>query len=98
MRRLAIIVTLSLLLSPSASPAGAAFTTPPPTVQTSRQYADKIRLFEKEARRQMELDQIPGLTIGFVKDGFTWVRGFGYADLENKTPMRAESAYRLASV
>jgi CubicO group peptidase (beta-lactamase class C family)/tetratricopeptide (TPR) repeat protein len=26
------------------------------------------------------------------------VKGFGYADLENKTPMKAESAYRLASV
>lgn len=46
----------------------------------------------------MEKDKIPGLTIGFIKDDYTWVKGFGYADLENKLPAKAESAYRLASV
>jgi CubicO group peptidase (beta-lactamase class C family) len=46
----------------------------------------------------MEKDKIPGLTIGFMKDDSVWVKGFGYADLENKIPAQAESAYRLASV
>ncbi|UCH93408.1 MAG: serine hydrolase, partial [Candidatus Aminicenantes bacterium] len=32
------------------------------------------------------------------KDDFIWVKGFGYADLENKTLAKAESAYRLASI
>ncbi len=61
-------------------------------------YADKLRSFEDFVKRQMEKDKIPGLTIGFSKDDETWVRGFGYADLENKLPAKAESAYRLASV
>src|SRR5262249_933627 len=47
---------------------------------------------------QMEENKIPGLTIGFYKDDYTWVNGFGYADLENKVPAKAESAYRLASI
>lgn len=46
----------------------------------------------------MEKDKIPGLTIGFTKGKYTWVKGFGYADLENKVPATAESQYRLASV
>src|SRR5262249_5201885 len=61
-------------------------------------YADKLRSFEEFVRTQMERDKIPGLTIGFYKDDYTWVKGFGYADLENKVPARSESAYRLASI
>jgi CubicO group peptidase (beta-lactamase class C family) len=61
-------------------------------------YADKLRLFEQFVAKQMEKDKIPGLTIGFIKGGEVWVKGFGYADLENKIPAKAESAYRLASV
>jgi CubicO group peptidase (beta-lactamase class C family) len=68
-------------------------------VQSNRsQYASQLRLFREFAKRQMAIDPIPGLTIGFVKDDFTWAEGFGYADLENKTPAKAESAYRLASI
>lgn len=61
-------------------------------------YATKLHLFEEFLKKQMEKDKIPGLTIGFIKDDYTWVKGFGYADLENKIPAKAESAYRLASV
>jgi CubicO group peptidase (beta-lactamase class C family) len=41
---------------------------------------------------------VPGLTIGFVKDGQMWVRGFGLADVENRVAATDSSAYRLASV
>ena len=46
----------------------------------------------------MQKNKVPGLTIGFVKDDYMWVKGFGFADLENKVPAQAESAYRFASV
>jgi len=46
----------------------------------------------------MGRDKIPGLTIGFTIGDYTWIKGFGYADLENRIPAKAESAYRLASV
>lgn len=58
----------------------------------------RLRLFEQFVTSQMKKDRIPGLTIGFTKDDFTWVKGFGYADLENKIPATPDSAYRLASV
>jgi CubicO group peptidase (beta-lactamase class C family) len=62
------------------------------------EYAPKLHSFEEFVKNQMEKDKIPGLTIGFTKNDYTWVKGFGYADLENKIPATAESAYRLASV
>ena len=61
-------------------------------------YAARLREFGEYVRRQMAADRTTALTIGFVKDGYVWVKGYGYADLENKTPARSESAYRLASV
>ena len=69
-----------------------------PAPPATDKYADKLRLFEEFARRQMEKDKTPGITIGFYKDDYTWVKGFGYADLENKVPATANSAYRLASI
>lgn len=61
-------------------------------------YAQAIKQFEEFARKHMALDKTVGLTIGFVKDDFTWVNAYGYADLENNVPAKPESAYRLGSV
>ena len=46
----------------------------------------------------MALDRMPGLSVAFMKDGFVWAKGFGFADLENNVPATAESSYRLASI
>jgi len=70
----------------------------PLTGQDATQYAEKIKIFEEYVKKQMEIDRLPGLSIGFMKDDYVWAKGFGYADLENKTPATAKSAYRLASV
>ncbi|NIM90482.1 MAG: serine hydrolase [Candidatus Aminicenantes bacterium] len=61
-------------------------------------YADSLKAFEKFVSEQMEIQRIPGLSIGFIKDEFIWTKGFGYADLENKVLAKPESSYRLASV
>jgi CubicO group peptidase (beta-lactamase class C family) len=94
MRRLSQLTAIALLLvclCPQLDTAQA--------VQSdSAQYAAQLRLFREFVKRQMASDPIPGLTIGFVKDDAAWSEGFGYADLENKTPAKAESAYRLASI
>lgn len=68
------------------------------TGQNNENYAEEIAIFEQFVLEQMPNDNIPGLSVGFIKDDFIWSRGFGYADLENKCPAKAESAYRLASV
>jgi CubicO group peptidase (beta-lactamase class C family) len=66
--------------------------------RTADNYGDKLRVFEDFVRQQMEKNKTPGMTIGFIKDEYIWVKGFGYADLENKIPAKAESVYRLPSV
>jgi CubicO group peptidase (beta-lactamase class C family) len=66
--------------------------------QAADPYAERLREFEAFVPAAMKSDHIPGMTVGFFRDGYTWVKGFGYADLENRAPAHAESAYRLASV
>lgn len=66
--------------------------------QTANPYQSQIAEFEEFVKKQMAADKIPGLSVGFIKDDVMWAKGFGYADLENKSPARAESSYRLASV
>jgi CubicO group peptidase (beta-lactamase class C family) len=69
-----------------------------PLAAEEERYAQEIADFEAFVERRMQVDRIPGLSVGFVKDDFVWSAGFGYADLENEVPAKAESAYRLASV
>ena len=85
------LILCSLLLSPQANVS--AQRRPPTEIDTG-----KLFFFEQLVKNQMEKDKIPGLTIGFMKGNQSWVKGFGYADLERKVPATADSAYRLASV
>lgn len=61
-------------------------------------YGMAIKAFEKFVAEQMAFDQTPGISVGFIKDDFSWARGFGYADLENSVPATPESSYRMASI
>jgi CubicO group peptidase (beta-lactamase class C family)/Flp pilus assembly protein TadD len=58
--------------------------------------------FREFIRSQMDRDQIPGMTIGYISWNNNaedlWVQGFGYSDLENKVTAKPESAYRLGSI
>ncbi len=68
------------------------------TAHAADPYAKKLRAFEAAVLAEMQKSHIPGLTIGFVKDDYLWVKGFGTSDLENNTLATADSAYRYASV
>jgi CubicO group peptidase (beta-lactamase class C family) len=83
------------LLCGSPRPRSLAQVTAPPPADA---YAERLRAFEEFVAAGMKRDRMPGMTIGFATDDYTWVKGFGYADLENKVPATAESVYRLASV
>jgi CubicO group peptidase (beta-lactamase class C family)/tetratricopeptide (TPR) repeat protein len=61
-------------------------------------YEAEIEQFRDYVVTHLPLDDIPALSIGFYKNGYIWAEGFGYADVENEAPAKAESAYRLASV
>jgi CubicO group peptidase (beta-lactamase class C family) len=88
-----IFVCLLLAISlhaPRSEAARQAVSSPP--------YAEAIGEFEKFAADQMAFDRAPGLSIAFLKEDFIWARGFGYADLENMSPIKPESSFRMASV
>ncbi|MGD2294374.1 MAG: serine hydrolase [Candidatus Aminicenantes bacterium] len=61
-------------------------------------YTEAIHQFEIFVKERMAQDRAPGLSIGFLKDDIIWTNGYGYSDLENRVPAKAESAYRLASI
>ena len=66
--------------------------------ESQPRYAKAIKAFEEFVAEQMKAQKVPGLSVGFMKDDFIWTKGFGYADLENMSPAKPESSYRLASV
>ncbi len=91
---LVLAVTVALLCGALRPRALAQVTAP----QAADAYAERLRAFEEFVAAGIKRDRIPGMTIGFSKDDYTWVKGFGYADLENRVPATPESAYRLASI
>ncbi|MGQ9560314.1 MAG: serine hydrolase [Candidatus Oleimicrobiaceae bacterium] len=60
-------------------------------------YADAIKAYRAFVQQQMTIDGIPGLSVGFAEGDFQWAEGFGYADVENRTPATPHTSYRLAS-
>jgi CubicO group peptidase (beta-lactamase class C family) len=98
MKRLTSGVAISLIICTLVPSLRGVLLAQPSQARVPDEYSAKLRFFEQFVEGQMKKDRIPGLTIGFTKDKYTWVQGFGYADLENKVPAKAESAYRLASI
>src|SRR5678815_4081309 len=55
--------------------------------------------FEQSVSDVMQKYSIPGGAIAVVRDGkLIYARGFGYADVENKTPVEPDALFRIASV
>ncbi|MGK5043473.1 serine hydrolase [Janthinobacterium sp. GB1R12] len=73
---------------------GVAQAAPAPAPALAARLAD----FDGWVARRMAMQRIPGVTVGFSQGDVEWVKGYGYADLENRVPAMASSSYRLASV
>jgi CubicO group peptidase (beta-lactamase class C family) len=56
------------------------------------------RLFEAWLQGQMAYRGLPGIAVGVVHDQqLVWSKGFGYADVESRTPMTPATRLRMAS-
>ena len=54
---------------------------------------------EESVRASLDTAALPGVAIAIVKDGkVSFARGFGYADLEKKTPMSPDSVLVIGSL
>ena len=62
-------------------------------------YSDnKIRKIEQFVEEQREISQIPGISVVIVEKGkVIYQEGFGYADVEEKTPITSNTLFELAS-
>lgn len=65
----------------------------------NEKFCSNLGLLESWIKAQMEYRRLPGLAVGIVYgDDLIYGKGFGYADLENKTPMTTASIFRIASI
>jgi len=62
-------------------------------------YGAAIKQGRLAARELMEASRIPGLSVAVgIQGQIVWSEGFGYADLEAKTPVTRQTRFRLGSV
>src|SRR6059036_2691362 len=55
--------------------------------------------FDREIQQFMQARNIPGGALAVVKDGrLAYTRGYGWADRENKVPVKPTSLFRIASI
>lgn len=56
------------------------------------------RLFAGWIRGQIAYRNLPGIAVGVVSDRqLVWAQGFGFADVDSKTPMTPATKFRMAS-
>jgi CubicO group peptidase (beta-lactamase class C family) len=79
------LLIFSIILNSSKAPA-----------QTYGEFENE-KAYSEFVKNQMQADQIPGLSVGFVDGKTFWAKGYGYIDLENRVPADKHSTYRLAS-
>jgi len=91
-RRLLILISLLCLAAPYV--AGASdFVAQHPKV------AEAITLLEIWVEEQRLYHQVPGISVGVVYDQeLIWSKGFGFSDLEKRTPVTPATLFRVGSI
>lgn len=65
----------------------------------SSQDKQRLERFEKQTDDLRALLKIPGMSAVIIKDQkVLWAQGFGFADLENRTPATPDTLYHIASL
>jgi N-acyl-D-amino-acid deacylase len=73
--------------------------TPPQEIPISGAAVPGMGSYDQVIPDLMRKYAIPGGAVAVVRDGkLIYARGFGYADVENKTPVQPDALFRLASV
>src|SRR5712691_2475344 len=92
-RRIRTVLGILLLAGPLA-----AAESPKPLAQDPG-VASAIQVFDAWVARTAADREQPAVSIGLVHDQeLIWSKGYGFADLEKKTPATPSTAYRIASI
>src|SRR5918999_2008611 len=95
------IACLAVLLSCAGAPPVAPPDTPPaqPEIPVSGPAVPGMGFYDQKIPNLMRKYAIPGGAVAVLRDGkLIYARGFGYADVENKTPVQPDALFRIASV
>lgn len=85
-----------VVAAPTGSP-GLAGSIPQQAHRTYSEYGEKIEAARAVVLERM--DRFPGLSVSVGIGGqIVWAEGFGWADLEQRVPVRASSRFRVGSV
>ncbi|MEW6207335.1 MAG: serine hydrolase domain-containing protein [Acidobacteriota bacterium] len=67
--------------------------------QSPSRYEQAIRMGREMATRLISQTGAPGLSVAVAVDGsLVWSEGFGFADMENRVPVRAHTRFRVGSL
>src|SRR5688572_32438016 len=94
------IACLAVLISCGGEPTAPPVTPPAqPEIPISGAAVPGLGPFEQSVRDMMRTYGIPGGAVAVMRDGkLIYARGFGYADVENRTPAQPDALFRIASV
>lgn len=69
------------------------------TIASPQKYPATIAMLDAFVRREMADKQLPGISVALV-DGqqIVWQQGYGFSDLKAKTPITADTVFRVGSV
>ena len=61
--------------------------------------ATALDVYDSWIERTMYKNHQPGLAVGIIYDGeLLWGKGYGYADVETRTPVTLDTRFRIASI
>jgi N-acyl-D-amino-acid deacylase len=98
-RGLGAAACLAVLIACGGEPTTPPVSTPPAEIPISGAAVPGMGSFDQTITDFMRKFAIPGGAVAVMRDGkLIYARGFGYADVENKTPVQPDALFRIASV
>jgi CubicO group peptidase (beta-lactamase class C family) len=62
-------------------------------------FKEPVAVIDTWIEAQLAYENIPGVSVAIIKDQqLIWSKGYGYADVENKVPMKAETICSICSI
>ena len=69
-----------------------------PDIKKNNDFLSEVKVLETWIGSQMKYRNLPGMAVGIVYDQeLVYAKGFGYADIQKKTPVTPRSLFRIAS-